>query len=60
MASRLALLESSDGWQIALEMEDGQLHAISFPWESRSDAEAFMAITRPDLDFVPSRLPEAP
>lgn len=44
------------GWCIAMEKEDGTTEPMTFPWETKEEAEQFLGITRPDLGFVPSRL----
>ena len=44
------------GWCIALRHEDGATQPMTFPWETKEEAEQFLGITRPDLDFIPSSL----
>jgi hypothetical protein len=44
------------GWQ----KEDGSFAPASHAWPSEEEAEAFLSIARPDLGFIPSKLPEAP
>jgi hypothetical protein len=44
------------GW----EKEDGSFSPASYAWSSEEEAKAFLSIARPDLDFIPSKLPEAP
>lgn len=44
------------GWCIALRYEDGTTQPMTFPWETKEEAEQFLQITRPDLGFIPSRL----
>ena len=53
-----ALVVACDGgWCLAMEKEDGTTEPLSFPWETKEEAEQFLGITRLDLGFVPSRLP---
>lgn len=53
----LALVETDQGWAIALRHEKGELEQLSFAFPSKALAERFQAITRVDLGFVPSALP---
>lgn len=53
----LAVAPCDGGWCIGIEQKDGQFSPMTFPWETKEEAEQFLQIARPDLDFVPSRLP---
>jgi len=44
------------GWCIAMEKES-EIELLTFAWETKEEAEQFLRITRPDLDFIPSKLP---
>jgi hypothetical protein len=44
------------GW----EKENGSFEPASYAWPSEEEAKAFLSIARPDLGFIPSKLPEAP
>lgn len=54
----LALVYVDGGWAIA-QWKEGELYQLSFPFKDKEKAREFLAITRPDLGFVPSRLPGA-
>jgi hypothetical protein len=55
------LVASCDGgWCMGWEKEDGSFSPASYAWSSEEEAKAFLSIARPDLDFIPSKLPEAP
>ena len=53
----LVVAPCDGGWCISMQIEDGSLVPMTFPWETKEEAEQFLGITRPDLGFVPSRLP---
>jgi len=53
----LVLVLVDGGWAIAQRTDNG-LEQLSFPWEDKEKARNFLAITRVDLGFVPSALPE--
>lgn len=55
----LIITPCSGGWCIAERTSEG-FKQISYPWKSKEQAEAFLAIARPDLGFIPSALPTAP
>jgi len=51
MQWRLGYRKAEKGWQ----------HYFPFlPMGNKKEAQAFLAIARPSLDFIPSRLIEAP
>lgn len=52
----LVVAPCDGGWCIAMEKENG-IEPLTFPWETKEKAEQFLRITRPDLGFIPSRLP---
>lgn len=56
----LIVSSCNGGWAIARQEKDGSIIFLSFPWETKKEAQAFLAIARPSLDFIPSRLIEAP
>jgi len=55
------LVASCDGrWCMGWEKEDGSFSPASYAWSSEEEEKAFLSIARPDLDFIPSKLPKAP
>ena len=46
----------SGGWCIGSQAEDGSFEPKSYAWPTEAEAQAFFAIARPDLGFIPSQL----
>lgn len=55
----LVVARCAGGWCIA-EKACSSVVPLSHPWPSQEQAEAFLAIARPDLGFIPSSLKKAP
>lgn len=53
----LVVAPCDGGWCIAMEKENEAPKSLTFPWKTKEEAEQFLRITRPDLGFIPSRLP---
>ena len=48
------------GWCILVKDPTGQERPITSPWATEEEAKSFLDIARPDLGFIPGKLPEAP
>jgi len=55
----LVVAACDGGWCIA-ERIGTSINPLSYPWPSKEQAEAFLAIASPDLGFIPSALKKAP
>lgn len=55
----LVVAACDGGWCIA-ERIGASIKPVSHPWPSKEQAEAFLAIARPGLGFIPSALKKAP